>query len=42
VASVVGWAFTIWGCVLYWWAGALYGWQARQLLRDTRPLSSKR
>lgn len=41
VASVIGWAFTIWGCVLYWWAGALYGWQAFQLLRDTRPQSSK-
>ncbi len=42
LAGVVGWAFTIWGCALYWWAGALYGWQARQLLRDTDPVPPKR
>lgn len=24
VARVVGWAFAIWGTVLYWWAGLLY------------------
>jgi cardiolipin synthase (CMP-forming) len=36
VAKVVGWAFAIWGTGLYWWAGVLYGYQARQLLRHGR------
>jgi cardiolipin synthase (CMP-forming) len=33
VAKVVGWAFTLWGTGLYWWAAALYSVQARQLVR---------
>ncbi len=33
VAKVVGWAFTIWGTGLYWWAAALYSAQVRQLAR---------
>jgi cardiolipin synthase len=32
VARVVGWAFTLWGVGLYWWAGVLYAWQVRRLL----------
>jgi cardiolipin synthase len=40
VAEIVGWAFTIWGVGLYWWAGLLYAWQVRRLLRDTPPLAS--
>lgn len=28
----VGWAFTIWGTGLYWWAGVLYVVQVRQLV----------
>ena len=35
LAQVFGWAFTIWGIGLYWWAGILYGWQVFRLLRDT-------
>jgi len=31
VARPVGWAFTSWGTALYWWAGALYVVQLRQL-----------
>ena len=31
VARPVGWAFTAWGTALYWWAGALYLVQIRQL-----------
>lgn len=31
-ATVVGWAFAVWGTGLYWWAGVLYAYQARQLL----------
>jgi len=31
LARVFGWAFGIWGLVLYWWAGALYALQARRL-----------
>lgn len=33
LAKVFGWAFGIWGAVLYWWAGLLYVMQARRLLR---------
>ena len=33
VASSVGWAFTWWGVGLYWWAGVLYAWQVRTVLR---------
>lgn len=43
MAQVFGWAFAIWGIGLYWWAGVLYAWQVRKLLRDTprrRPRSS--
>ncbi|KRF11567.1 CDP-diacylglycerol--glycerol-3-phosphate 3-phosphatidyltransferase [Nocardioides sp. Soil797] len=35
LADVFGWAFAIWGIGLYWWAGLLYAWQVRKLLRDT-------
>jgi cardiolipin synthase len=33
LARVLGWAFAIWGTVLYWWAGLLYLEQARRILR---------
>ncbi|MFN2626708.1 MAG: CDP-alcohol phosphatidyltransferase family protein [Mycobacteriales bacterium] len=36
VARPVGWAFTIWGTALYWWAGALYAAQVWQLVRADR------
>ncbi|MGW4380835.1 CDP-alcohol phosphatidyltransferase family protein [Kitasatospora sp. NPDC004531] len=36
VANVVSWAFIWWGTTLYWWAGALYAVQARQMLRAER------
>lgn len=35
LADVFGWAFAFWGIGLYWWAGLLYTWQVRKLLRDT-------
>jgi cardiolipin synthase (CMP-forming) len=35
LAQVFGWAFAIWGIGLYWWAGVLYAWQVRTLLRTT-------
>ena len=35
LANVFGWAFAIWGIGLYWWAGILYAWQVRTLLRNT-------
>lgn len=41
LARVFGWAFSIWGVGLYWWAGALYVVQVRQLLRD-RPKQAHR
>ena len=31
LARVIGWAFAIWGTVLYWWAGMLYLIQVRSL-----------
>jgi cardiolipin synthase len=33
VAKVIGWAFTLWGTGLYWWAAVLYTVQVRQLVR---------
>jgi cardiolipin synthase (CMP-forming) len=35
LARVIGWAFAIWGTVLYWWAGALYLAQVRSLASST-------
>ncbi|CAM3234721.1 CDP-alcohol phosphatidyltransferase family protein [Nocardioides dubius] len=41
LANVFGWAFAFWGIGLYWWAGILYAWQVRTLLRTTpRPVES--
>jgi cardiolipin synthase len=34
LANVFGWAFAGWGIGLYWWAGVLYAWQVRKMLRD--------
>ncbi len=39
LANVFGWAFAIWGIGLYWWAGLLYSWQVRTLLRTTERTS---
>ena len=33
-ARVAGWAFAIWGTGMYWWAGLLYAWQVRTLMRE--------
>jgi cardiolipin synthase len=38
VARAVGWAFAIWGTGMYWWAGLLYAWQVRTLMRELPPL----
>ncbi|TIC86426.1 CDP-alcohol phosphatidyltransferase family protein [Nocardioides sp. GY 10127] len=38
LARVFGWAFAFWGLGLYWWAGVLYAWQVRTLLRGTERL----
>ena len=32
LADVFGWAFAVWGIVLYWWAGVLYAVQVRTLM----------
>ncbi len=32
LAKVFGWAFAVWGIVLYWWAGVLYAVQVRTLM----------
>lgn len=36
LARVLGWAFTVWGTVLYWWAGLLYLDQVRRIGRVAR------
>jgi len=36
LARDLGWAFTIWGTALYWWAGLLYLEQARRILGTPR------
>jgi cardiolipin synthase (CMP-forming) len=36
-ARVIGWAFAIWGTVLYWWAAGLYLVQTRQLVAASAP-----
>jgi len=33
VVRVIGWAFTIWGTALYWWAAMLYLTQVRDLVK---------
>ncbi|CAI9408900.1 MULTISPECIES: CDP-alcohol phosphatidyltransferase family protein [Aestuariimicrobium] len=33
LVRIIGWAFAAWGVGLYWWAGIVYVWQTRQLLR---------
>ncbi|HEX6449351.1 MAG TPA: CDP-alcohol phosphatidyltransferase family protein [Trebonia sp.] len=33
VVRVIGWAFTIWGAALYWWAALLYISQVRDLVK---------
>jgi cardiolipin synthase len=35
LARVIGWAFAIWGTVLYWWAAMLYLAQVRSLARSS-------
>ena len=32
VSDPIGWAFTLWGAFLYWWAGILYLRQTRELI----------
>ncbi|MDO9380142.1 MAG: CDP-alcohol phosphatidyltransferase family protein [Nocardioidaceae bacterium] len=39
LANVFGWAFTVWGVSLYWWAGLLYAWQVRKLLATVPPVT---
>jgi phosphatidylglycerophosphate synthase len=39
IAKPIAWAFTIWGTVLYWWAGILYAEQFRRVMRDARRVS---
>jgi len=34
LARVFGWAFGLWGFILYWWAGVLYYLQLRRLYKD--------
>ena len=35
VSEPVGWAITLWGAFLYWWAGILYVLQLRKLMLTT-------
>jgi len=38
LAKAFGWSFAVWGTGLYWWAGLLYVWQVRTLIRTRPPL----
>jgi CDP-diacylglycerol--glycerol-3-phosphate 3-phosphatidyltransferase len=38
-ARPVGWAFAVWGSVLYWWAAVLYLDQTRRLMRARKVVS---
>jgi cardiolipin synthase (CMP-forming) len=40
-ARIAGWAFGIWGTVLYWYAGGLYAAQVRQLVLADRAAASR-
>ncbi len=40
-ASIIGWAFAIWGAFRYWWAGLRYIWQPQQLLRSVPPVKPR-
>lgn len=42
LARVFGWAFTVWGVSLYWWAGFLYVWQVRKLMASVPPVRRSR
>lgn len=42
LAIVFGWAFTIWGVALYWWAGLLYAFQVKRLLASTPRVARRR
>ena len=35
VTDPIGWAFTLWGTFLYWWAGCIYARQAVAILRKS-------
>lgn len=41
LANVFGWAFTIWGVSLYWWAGLLYVWQVHKLMMTVPPVKAR-
>ncbi len=36
VTNPIGWAFAIWGALLYWWAGAIYLVETSRLIRISR------
>jgi cardiolipin synthase len=40
VSDPLGWAFTIWGAFLYWWAGILYVRQTREVTSRSRASGS--
>jgi len=42
LARVIGWAFAVWGTVLYWWAAMLYLAQVRSLTGSTASPSGVR
>jgi len=37
VVRIFGWAFAVWGVVLYWWAALLYLTQIRDLVKGAHP-----
>lgn len=41
LAKSFGWSFAVWGTGLYWWAGLLYVWQVRTLMRTHPPVKTR-
>jgi cardiolipin synthase (CMP-forming) len=41
IVRPIGWAFTVWGSALYWWAGAIYLEQVRRLVVDDRRVAAR-
>jgi cardiolipin synthase len=37
VVRIIGWAFAVWGVILYWWAALLYLTQIRDLVKGAHP-----
>jgi cardiolipin synthase len=42
VSEPVGWAITLWGAFLYWWAGVIYAIETARVIRIPRVAGDSR